>query len=58
MANPGMTRKMINRNVNYPWRADHSKSVKELGMTYRPMEESVVDFFQQMIDAGTVKPAK
>ena len=58
MANPGMTRKMISRNVNYPWRADHSKSVKELGMTYRPMKESIVDFFQQMIDAGTVTPAK
>ncbi len=51
-----MTRTMISRNVNHPWRADNSKSVKELGMTYRPMEESIVDFFQQMIDTGTLEP--
>jgi len=54
----GLTRKMVNLNVNYPWRADNSKSVRELGMTYRPLEESLVDFFQQMIDSGTVSAKK
>lgn len=58
LVNAGMTRNMVARNVNHPWRADHSKSVLELGMQYRPLEESMVDFFQQMIDAGTVSPAK
>jgi nucleoside-diphosphate-sugar epimerase len=57
MVNAAMTRKMVSRNVNYPWRADNSKSIRELGMQYRPMETSMVDFFQQMIDAGTVTPA-
>jgi nucleoside-diphosphate-sugar epimerase len=54
----GLTRKMVNLNVNHAWRADNSKSVRELGVAYRPLEESMVDFFQQMIDAGTVSPVK
>lgn len=58
MVNAGMTRKMVGRNVNHPWRADNSKSIRELGMQYRPLEASMVDFFQQMIDAGTVSPVK
>lgn len=53
-----MTRKMISLNVNHAWRADNSKSVQELGMTYRSMEVSIVDFFQQMIESGLVPPAK
>jgi len=54
----GMTRKMVSLNVNHAWRADNSKSVKELGMTYRPLEESIVDFFEQMVESGLVPPAK
>ena len=57
MTTPGMTRKMVSLNVGHPWRADNGKSVREMGMTYRPMETSIGDFFQQMIDAGTVPPA-
>lgn len=47
-----MTRKMIARNVDLPWRADNSKGVRELGMSYRPVKESINDFFQQMIGSG------
>ncbi len=46
----GFTRKMIRLNVGYPWRVDHSKSITELGVQYRPVEDSIVDFFQQMVD--------
>lgn len=46
----GFKRKMISRNVGYHWRVDHSKSIKELGIKYRPVEESINDFFGQMID--------
>lgn len=46
-----MTRKMISRNVGYDWKADNGKSVRELGMSYRPQSESLVDMFQQMIDS-------
>jgi len=51
----GFKRKMIARNVGYPWRVDNTKSIKELGVHYRPIEESIVELFQQMIDSGIVK---
>ena len=47
-----MTRKMVSRNVGYGWLADNAKSVRELGMSYRPQSESLVDMFRQMIDNG------
>lgn len=52
LMNPSLTRKMVRRNVGLPWRADSSKSVRDLGMTYRPLEDTVVDFFRQLVDAG------
>lgn len=54
MVNEGMSRKIVARNVGHPWRADHSKSVHELGMTYRPLETSLIDMFQQLIDNDIV----
>ena len=50
--NKAFTRKIISRNVNVPWRGDNSKSIRELGMAYRPLEDSLNDMFQQMIDNG------
>jgi dihydroflavonol-4-reductase len=46
----GFKRKMISKNVGYHWLVDHTKSIKALGVKYRPIDESIVDFFQQMID--------
>lgn len=46
----GFTRKFVSRNIGYPFKADNSKSISELNMSYRPVQESIVDFFQQMID--------
>jgi nucleoside-diphosphate-sugar epimerase len=54
----GFKRKMIWQNVGYPWRVDNSKSIRELGMKYRPIEGSMVDFFQQMIDNNVFTSAK
>jgi dihydroflavonol-4-reductase len=53
MVNKAMTRKAVSLNVGLPWKADNSKSERELGVTYRPLDETVVDFFQQMVDSGT-----
>ncbi len=53
--NKVMTRKAVLLNANFPWQADNSKSIRELGMTYRPMNVSMEDMFQQMIDAGHFK---
>lgn len=50
LVNKAMTRKMVSLNVNVPWRADNSKSTSELGVTYRPLETTLNEMFQQMID--------
>ena len=56
-AGGGMTRKIVSRNINIPWRGDNSKAKRELGVTYRPLQETMEDMFQQMIDAGAFKKA-
>ncbi|WP_237171493.1 NAD-dependent epimerase/dehydratase family protein [Pandoraea pulmonicola] len=48
------TRKFVSRNVGFPWRADNGKSVRDLGMVYRPLADSIQDMFQQMIDNGLI----
>ena len=50
LADKHMTRTIISRNVGYPWIGDNSKSIRELGMRYRPLDESVREMFQQMIE--------
>jgi len=50
MVNKAMTRKIVSLNVNVPWKADNSKSIRELGVSYRPLEETMNDMFQQLID--------
>lgn len=52
MVNKAMTRKVISLNVNVPWKADNSKSKKELGVMYRPLTDTLNDMFQQLIDNG------
>jgi dihydroflavonol-4-reductase len=54
MMDKTMTRKIISRNVNIPWSGDNSKGKRELGLTYRSLQESMNDFFQQMVDNGLV----
>ena len=49
----GISRKVVARNVDVPWRADNAKSRRELGATYRPMSESMEDMFGQMIEMGS-----
>ncbi|OBC01616.1 diaminohydroxyphosphoribosylaminopyrimidine deaminase [Mycobacterium sp. 852013-50091_SCH5140682] len=48
----GLTRKYVDTNVGYPLAFDNSRSRDELGLTYRPAEETVTDHFQQMLDDG------
>ena len=48
----GIPRKTVSLNVDVPWQADNSKGKRELGLTYLPLQESMEDMFQQMIDAG------
>lgn len=55
LADRSVTRKIVARNVDLPWRADHGKSVRELGMSYRSLTESLTDMFDQMVDRGLLK---
>jgi len=58
MIDKTLTRKMIRRNIGLPFRADNGKGIRELGLSYRPVEETVVDFFQQMVDSGVFESPK
>ncbi|HET9877147.1 MAG TPA: aldehyde reductase [Mycobacterium sp.] len=51
----GLSRKFIDLNVGWPLCLDSSRARAELGMTFRPAEESVVEHFQQMIEDGLAR---
>lgn len=51
----GMPRPYVANNVDQEFRADNSKSRKELGLDYRPLAESMNDMFAQMIADGAFK---
>ena len=57
MMNDALSRKAISRNVGYPWKGDNTKSRTELGVEYRPLAETMNDFFAQMVAEGEVKAA-
>ncbi|MEM7384341.1 MAG: NAD-dependent epimerase/dehydratase family protein [Verrucomicrobiota bacterium] len=56
--NKAFTRKVVSRNVGVAWKADNRKSRERLGINYRPLEKTVCEMFQQLIDAGRLSPAK
>lgn len=56
MANKLFTRKVIRNNVNLPFRADNSKIKRELGMTFLPIQTTMEDSFQVLIDEGIISP--
>ena len=58
MVDKTITRTWVAKNANVPWVEDNSKGIRELGVKYRPMKESMVDFFQQAIDSGLVTASK
>ncbi len=57
LVDPALTRKLVWRNVGHRFAADHSRSVRELNLSYRPVEEAIVNHFRQIVDAGRLKPA-
>lgn len=44
--NKSITRKFVKNNVNMVWRADNSKSRHQLGIAYRPLEETLYESFE------------
>lgn len=51
----GLTRKFVADNIGRSLRFDNSYARKDLDMNFRPVEQTLVDHFQQMIDAGVIK---
>jgi nucleoside-diphosphate-sugar epimerase len=56
IADRSISRRVIARNVGLPFRADNTKSRKELGIAYRPLEDSVLGMFEQIVEHGLVRP--
>jgi len=54
LANKSLTRKSIKLNVGYPWQADNSKGKNDLDLNYRPLQETMEEHFQQLIDVKMV----
>ena len=48
----GFTRKYVSRSVGYQIKIDNSYSKKDLGMSYIPIEQTVKEHFQQILDDG------
>ncbi len=42
----GITRKFVSKNVGYPIEFDNSKSIKELGLSYTPIETSIKEMVE------------
>lgn len=51
----GFSRQFVELNMGYPIHFNAQKSQDELGMTYRPVRESLVEHFQQLLNDGVVK---
>lgn len=51
----GMSRKEAKLSVGHPWKADNSKSIKELNMEYRPLTTTINDMVQQQFESGFLK---
>jgi dihydroflavonol-4-reductase len=54
----GISRQVAWNNTDVPINLDNSKSIRELGIQYRPLSDSLNDLFQQMIDAGVLQKKK
>ncbi|MEZ0577999.1 SDR family oxidoreductase [Nocardioides sp. MH1] len=50
----GYSREFVEKNVGYKLEFDNSRSIDELGLTYRKPSDTIADQFQQMIDDGLV----
>lgn len=52
--NKSLSRKFISNNVNVEWKADTSKIRRELDMEFRPIQETMEDAFQVLVDNNIV----
>lgn len=52
----GMTRTYIKEELGYEVNFDNSKSKNELGIDYYPMEKTMQDMYQQLLDEKIISP--
>jgi len=50
MANKLFTKKYVRNNVNVEWKAVNAKIEKELGITFRPLQVTMEETFQALVD--------
>ena len=50
----GIKRSFVSRNIGYKVDFDNTKSINDLNIKYRPISQTVTDFFQQFIDERLV----
>lgn len=55
MVEKAISRRMVSRSMGHPWKADNSKSRRELGIEYLPIENALHEMFQQLIDNGRLR---
>jgi nucleoside-diphosphate-sugar epimerase len=53
----GFTRKYASRNVGYQIKFDQSRSKADLGISYIPIEQTMKEHFQQILDDGLLDKA-
>lgn len=60
MAGPfsGLSRKFVSRNVGYPLAFDNSYAKRDLQIDFRPVQQTIVEHFQQMLDDDMLKKPK
>lgn len=51
----GIDRTYVRRHIGKSLRFDHTYSIQDLGIRYRPLTETLVQHFQQVLDNGLVK---
>ncbi len=51
----GQSWKWVDLNVGVPFELDNGKGIRELGIKYRPAEETLVQAVEQLIESGAVK---
>ncbi len=52
LVNKAMTRRFVSQNIGIEWRADNSKSQRELGISYRSTDDGVVEMHEQIMAAA------
>lgn len=51
----GFTREYVFKNMGIPIKYDNSYTIKNLGLQFTPVKDTITDHFQQLLDDGIVK---